>query len=259
MTSQQRVVRPAASGGGCVSLPTAGAMAGLRGLPPEAWRALAAAASPARPVEANTDLVREGGRADTLYLILSGWAFRYATTRDGGRLLPALLLPGSVANLDTLHFDRLDYGVRTATRAEVAALPRDRALALAAEHPALAQAFTGLALTENAVLTRWALSLGRRSAKERLAHLICELNVRLGAETGNRSSFAFPLTQEQVADVLGLTPVHVNRILQRLRHDGLAQVANRTLTVPDVAALRRSCGFDPRYLHGEAAGHSVAA
>ncbi|WP_375383467.1 Crp/Fnr family transcriptional regulator [uncultured Sphingomonas sp.] len=204
---------------------------------------------PAKSVRAGTDLVREGERADSLFIVADGWACRYTTTREGGRQLPTLLVPGDIGNLDSLLFDRLDYGVRTLTDTMIVTLPRDRALALAAQYPGIARTFTWLALVENATLGKWALSLGRRSAKERLAHLLCELSVRLDVEDGNESSFAFPLTQEQVADALGLTSVHVNRTMQQLRTDGVVATENRRMVIPNVAQLRHIGGFDPRYLH----------
>jgi CRP-like cAMP-binding protein len=215
----------------------------------EEQHALEGAATPVKSVGPNIDLVREGERADTLLIVTDGWACRYTTTREGGRQLPALLVPGDIGNLDSLMFDRLDYSVRTITQTMIVALPRDRALALSAQHPGIARTFTWLGLIENAILGKWTLSLGRRSATERLAHLLCELSVRLGAENDEESSFAFPLIQEQIGDALGLTSVHVNRTMQRLRTDGLIETANRTLTIPDVAKLRQVGGFDPRYLH----------
>jgi CRP-like cAMP-binding protein len=129
------------------------------------------------------------------------------------------------------------------------ALSRDRALALLTQYPGIARAFMWLGLIENATLSKWTLSLGRRSAIERLAHLLCELSVRLGAESDEESSFAFPLTQEQIGDALGLTAVHVNRTMHQLRADGLIEIANRYLTIPNIAKLRQAGGFDPRYLH----------
>ena len=203
----------------------------------------------AKSVSAGTDLVREGERADSLFIVVDGWACRYTMTREGGRQFPTLLVPGDIGNLDSLLFDRLDYGVRTLTDTMILTLPRDRALASAAQHPGIARTFTWLALIENATLGKWALSLGRRSAKERLAHLLCELSVRLDAEDGNESSFAFPLTQEQVADALGLTSVHVNRTMQQLRTEGLIATENRMMKIPNVAQLRHIGGFNPRYLH----------
>jgi CRP-like cAMP-binding protein len=217
----------------------------------EDQQALSNAVSPPRAVAPNVDLIREGARADSLFIVVEGWACRYATTRSGARQLPALLVPGDIPNIDTLMLDRLHNGVRTLTAATVVALPRERALALAAEHPGIARTFTWLAIVENACLSRWALSLGRQSAKERLAHLLCELSVRLDAEEEGESSFPFPLTQEHIADALGLTPVHVNRTIQQLRCEGMVVSAHRTMTLPNVAALRRIGGFDPGYLHLE--------
>lgn len=215
----------------------------------EEQRALGDAISSVKRVGPNVDLVREGEPRDSLYIVAEGWACRYTTTREGGRQLSGLALPGDVANLESLLFDRLDYSVRTFTSATLVTVPGDRALALAAEHPGIARTFAWLALVENAVLGKWALSLGRRSAKERLAHLLCELSVRLDAEDGNESSFAFPLTQELLADALGLTSVHVNRTMQQLRTEGMVATANRTMTLPNVSGLRQIGGFDPAYLH----------
>lgn len=212
-------------------------------------QALEEAVLPARTVNAGTDLVLEGGGADSLFIVAEGWACRYTMTKEGGRQLPALLVAGDVGNLDSLMFDRINYGVRTITQATILPLPRDRALALAAEHPGMARTFTWLALVENAALSKWALSLGRRSARERVAHLLCELSVRLGGEDGDRSRFAFPLTQEQIADALGLTAVHVNRTMQQLRSDGIIIVSRRMMIIPDLERLRQIGGFDPQYLH----------
>jgi CRP-like cAMP-binding protein len=215
----------------------------------EEQEAIEKAVSPAKSVSGNIDLVREGERADALFIITDGWACRCMSTREGGRQIPTLLLPGDVANLDSLMFDQLDYGVRTITEVTTVSLPQDRALALAAQHPGIARAFTWLGLIENVTLSKWALSLGRRSAIERVAHLLCELSVRLGRSSDGKSSFDFPLTQEQIADALGLTSVHVNRMLGQLRIDNLITSVNRIMTIPDVAKLGRFGGFDPRYLH----------
>lgn len=220
-------------------------------LSPGERQALEDAAAPARTLRPDVDLVREGTQGDDLFIIVEGWACRYLTTEQGGRQLSALLLPGDLANLDSLMFGRLDYGVRTLTEVTVVTVPRDWALALTVQHPGIARSFTWLALLENVVLTKWIQSLGRRSAKMRLAHLLCELSVRLDAEQDNTSSFKLPLTQEHIADVLGLTAVHVNRVLQELRAERMVSTRYRRVILPDVARLRRSCGFDPRYLHME--------
>ncbi|GAA3709345.1 Crp/Fnr family transcriptional regulator [Sphingomonas cynarae] len=203
----------------------------------------------AKSVPAYTDLIREGDDTGSLFIVLSGWACRYATTNAGARQLSAIMVPGDVGNLGSLMFDRLGYGMRTLTKATVVALPRQRALTLAAEHPGIGRAFTWLSLIENAILSQWTLSLGRRLSIERLAHFLCELSARLGAERDNQSRFAFPLTQETIADMLGLTPIHVNRKIQQLRASGLVVNVDRTMWLPDVARLRALGGFDPGYLH----------
>ena len=225
----------------------------------EEKEALKDAASLPRSIRPNVDLAREGNCCDSLLIIAAGWACRYTITREGARQLPVVLVPGDVGNLDTLAFDRIDYGVRTITASTVVAFPKHRILALCEKYPGISRAFTRLALIENARLTRWTLSLARRSARERLAHLICELSVRLDADDGNKSQFLLPLTQEQIGDALGLTAVHVNRTMQRLRADGLVMTTDRHITVPDVAQLRRTCGFDPTYLHPDQALRSHAA
>lgn len=202
-----------------------------------------------RSLAAGDELIREGTSPDSLYFLSAGWAYRYMTTRCGGRQIPALFVPGSICNVDNLLFERADFGVRALTSATVLALPRERALALAAEHPGIGRAFTWLALSENAILSQWALGLGRRTAQGRLAHLLCEMSVRLGAGDGDDSRFALPLTQELIADVLGLTPVHINRTMQQLRADGLIATAGRTVTILDMARLRSVAEFDPSYLY----------
>ena len=208
-----------------------------------------------RTLAPGTELLREGSQPESLYFLISGWAIRYITTRDGARQIPGLLVPGGVCNLDNLLFERADFGVRAITRMDVLALPRIRALALAAEHPGVGRAFTWLALAENAILSQWAVGLGRRTALQRLAHLLCETSVRLSSGDGTGGgngegacSFELPLTQEVIADVLGLTPVHVNRTMQQLRAQGYIVTAGRTITVTDFQRLQTLAEFDRSYL-----------
>ena len=206
----------------------------------------------APPVQAGTDLLREGESTDQLQFVSEGWACRYKTTRDGTRQIVALLVPGDPANLDSLVFGHLDYGVRALTVIKVLTVPRDRLLALAERHGGIAKSLSWLALSENAILSQWALCLGRLSAKQRLAHLFCELCVRLGRDDKDENgevSFRLPLTQEQIADALGLTAVHINRTIQQLRRDRLVEVRPRSVTITDLDALCRIASFDPAYLH----------
>jgi CRP-like cAMP-binding protein len=146
--------------------------------------ALDAVAEPARTVRPNVDLVREGEGAESLFVITRGWACRYATTREGGRQFPALVVPGDIGNLDSLMFDRIDYGVRTLTEATVVALPRQRALELMAQHPGIAQTFVWLGLVENANLSEWALSLGLRTQRAAGCRAGKHEHLRLSADAG---------------------------------------------------------------------------
>lgn len=201
-----------------------------------------------RVLRAGEELIREGGSPASLYFVKTGWAYRYVMTQSGARQIPVLLTAGSVCNLDNLLFERADFGVRALTEAIVLALPREQALSLSAEHPGLARAFTWAALAENAILSRWAVGLGRRTAQGRLAHLLCEMSLRLDGPKDASRSFELPLTQELIADVLGLTPVHVNRTMQSLRAGGLIATAGRTVTILDGDRLRTLAEFDPSYL-----------
>jgi len=202
-----------------------------------------------RSVGAGIDLVRQQEPGDLLIFVVEGWACRYKTTPNGGRQISALLVAGDLGNIDALMFDCLDFGIRTLTPTTILTISRERAIALTADYTGIARAVTWFAMVENAVLSQWMLCLGRQSAATRLAHLFCELSTRLRAEDGNKSSFQFPLTQEHLADVLGLTPIHVNRTMQYLRGEGLIRTEHRRMILPDLERLRRIGEFDPHYLH----------
>ena len=218
----------------------------------EERQALEAAALPIRACGAQTDLVREGDAVDHIYVVVEGWACRYKTARDGSRQIVALIVPGDVANLDCLMMHRPDFGVRSLTPIRVAALPCSRVLALAERNAATGRMLLQLAVAENAILSQWAFCLGRKPAQQRLAHLLCELAERHAGEETGAASFYLPLTQEQLADVLGLTAVHVNRTMQQLRAERLIVTTGRTIAIPDIERLRDRAEFDAAYLHIEA-------
>ena len=220
----------------------------------EEQRALKEAASPARSVAADKYLLSEGEPVNRLFVIIKGWACRYTVMTSSIIKIPSLLVSEDIANLNYLVPGRNNYGIRTLSETTFVTLPINTASVLAAQHFGIARTFARLALIENAVLGKWALCLGHRPARERLAHLLCELSARLDAEDGNTSSFAFPLTQEQIATALGLTSVHVNRILHWLCEEGLVDIESRMIALPDVARLRQIGGFDPSYLHLESSG-----
>ena len=218
--------------------------------------ALETACSDVRVVEAKHDFVTERSPTDAIHILLEGWACRYKLTRERARQIPALLVPGDICDIDAILLDRLDYGVSTLTPCKVAVLPRAALLELGARYPRIGAAFWWLTMVENSILTEWTLCLGRRSADQHLAHLFCELLVRLSAVgRAENNGYALPLTQEQIADVLGLTPVHVNRTLQHLRRAGLVEMDRGRLAILDWEAIKRHADFNPAYLRPEGLRH----
>lgn len=214
--------------------------------------AIGGLAGETRQVRARADLVREGDRIDRLHVLLDGWACRVRLLPDGRRQITSLLIPGDLCDLDALHLRISDFGVTTLTPCVVAPLNGAALRELAAARPPIGEALSWLGAVENAMLAERNACLGRRSAREHLAHLLCELLVRLtvvGQATVN--GFTLPITQEEIGDVLGLTAVHVNRVLQGLRSEGLIEQQGRRLVIRDWTALRHAAAFRPDYLHLE--------
>jgi CRP-like cAMP-binding protein len=220
-------------------------------LPAEDREALTALCSEARELGARRTVIREGDRPDFVHLILDGWAARYSLLGDGGRQITAFLIPGDFCDLHVTILGAMDHSIATLTRAAIAYVPRAAIEALTAR-PAVARAFWWATLVDEAVLRAWLVNVGRRDAGEAIGHLMCELYLRMrnvGLTTDH--SYALPLTQEEIADALGLTPVHVNRVLQRMRREGLISFAGGALTIHDYRRLEKASGFNPNYLHFE--------
>ena len=202
-----------------------------------------------RDIGARRNLIREGDRPDHVVLMIEGWAARYKLLPDGARQITAFLIPGDFCDLHVTLLGEMDHGITTLTRSKVAFVPRQRMDALT-ERPSLAKAFWWATLVDSAVLRAWIVNIGRRDAFEAIGHLICELYVRMkniGLVNGHR--FEVPLTQEEIADALGLTSVHVNRVLQRLRAEDLISFSHGMLTIHDYRRLEEASGFDANYLH----------
>jgi CRP-like cAMP-binding protein len=196
------------------------------------------------------DVVREGDRPHPINLILDGWAYRYKALEDGRRQITAFLLPGDICDLGMMILKQMDHSIGTLTAVTVAEIPAEIILKLTTAHPRLARAVWWYSLVEEATSREWITNLGQRTAFERLAHLFCELFLRLravGLTDGN--SCELPLTQEQLADASGMTSVHVNRTLLSLREAGLIDLKGKILTIPDLEALQAAALFDASYLH----------
>ncbi|WP_296721204.1 Crp/Fnr family transcriptional regulator [Erythrobacter sp.] len=182
-------------------------------------------------------------------VIISGWAARCQFVLDGGRQITGLLVPGDLAYLGRMPGQVIDEEIVALSTCKVAWLPALVVEELVASHPVCGIALRSYAALEYAMAISWLVNVGRRDAFERMAHFICEIHYRLsrvGLVQG--AEFLFPLKQHELADVLGLAPVHVNRKIQQLRQEGLIALKGRHLEILDLARLRHMAGFQSAYL-----------
>lgn len=195
------------------------------------------------------DIISEGRAPDYVHLILEGWAARYTLLPDGSRQITAFLIPGDFCDLHVTTLGKMDHGIATLTLCKVAHLDSKKLDQITTESSMLTKALWWLTLVDEAVLREWVVN-SRREALAAMAHLLCELHVRMksiGLVTDNR--FELPITQEELADATGMTPVHMNRTIQTMRERGLIELRQRSLFIPDVQALAYAGGFDDSYLH----------
>lgn len=204
---------------------------------------------PVRDVPARTDLIREGQSSNNVRLIIQGLAYRYKNLANGRRQVVAYLMPGDFCDLHVHVLKAMDHSIATVSACTVVDIPRHR-IAEMIGRPALARALWWATLVDEGTMREWLLNVGQRPALERIAHLFCELYVRMravGLVTDNK--FALPLIQSDIADTVGLSPVHVNRCLQQLREMDILQLRQRSVEISDIERLAAFSGFDPNYLH----------
>jgi CRP-like cAMP-binding protein len=220
-------------------------------LPAEARKALEdLSARPARQIPARRDLIRQGAAPPAIYLVREGWACRYKTLPDGRRQVVDFLIPGDLCDLDIYILGRIDHSIGAVTALEIVEIPPEELQAIADSHPQITRALWWQELVSKSCHREWIVNVGARSAVARIAHLLCEMFLRVESIGGAQDrSCMFPLTQRDLADATGLTAVHVNRTLQRLRERGLISLQQRVLTIPDLAALMEAGEFNPDYLH----------
>ena len=203
-----------------------------------------------RRFAAREDIIREGERPAVINLIKEGWACRYKVLEDGRRQIVAFFLPGDLFDLNIFILKQMDHSIGAITPTVVAEIDQAAFDSLILAHPRITQALWWESLVNSATQREWTVNLGQRDASERIAHLFCELFIRLrvaGLTDGN--SCDFPLTQSELADCVGLSNVHVNRTLQELRASRMIILRERTLTIPDLERLQALAMFDPNYLH----------
>jgi CRP-like cAMP-binding protein len=208
------------------------------------------AISQVRQVGAREDLIREGDKPHNVHAVLEGFACRYKTLSNGERQIMAWLVPGDLCDLHVSILGEMDHSIATLAPCKIAFMPRETIEELTFKHPAINRALWWATLVDEATLREWLVNAGRRPVDKRMAHLFCELLLRLQSVGCTMDdSFEFPLTQEELGDTLGVSTVHVNRVLQQLRGDGLITLKGKRLTIHDVAGLQEFAEFNPNYLH----------
>jgi len=200
-------------------------------------------------VQSNRDFVRLGDRADHAHLVADGLIGRFGENGEGQRQIMAVHIPGDIADLHSVVVPAAGRALQALTSSTILRIPHSALREAARAYPAIAEALWRECALDAAILAEWVLNVGRRQARARAAHLLCEMAFRYrAAKAKGGFSFVFPVTQNHLADILALTPVHVNRTLKILRTDGLAAFDRGNVDISDWSALVEAGEFDPAYL-----------
>jgi CRP-like cAMP-binding protein len=195
------------------------------------------------------EVVTHGYASSRCTLVLDGFLYSHKIVAGSRRQITSFFVPGDIVDLPTLYLPRIDHSISTLGPAVLAFVPHTALKEVLDVSPALAQAFWRETLMQAAIFQEWVVNLGRRDAFARLAHIVCELTVRLQAMGLARDlSFAMPWTQMDVADACGISSVHANRIIQELRYLGLVEWDTKRVKVRDWEALTRLGDFNDDYL-----------
>ena len=208
---------------------------------------------PSRSVQVPSqhDLVALGKQTDAAYLVQDGVIGRYSQMRDGVRQIVALHIAGDMADLCSVALPKTSWAFQALVPSVVLRVSHADLLRVSDRYPTAAAAYWRDCVADMAVMSEWIVSVARRPAEARLAHLLCELNCRYrqAGLVAEGSAFAFPVTQPQLAEILGLTAIHVNRMIRLLRERRLATFSKGTVTIHDWSALAHLAEFDAAYLH----------
>jgi CRP-like cAMP-binding protein len=196
-------------------------------------------------------IVREGDRAGRSYVLLSGFAVRNKIVGEGHRQIVGLHMDGDPVGLQNSILGIADHSVQMLTAGKIAMIPREEIDRIVTDRPAVARAMWLDTLVDGAILEEWVTNVGRRNARARLAHMLCEFALRLKlAGLGERTNYELPMTQEQLGDATGLTAVHINRTIKSLEADGLiARTSARFIVIGDWRTLAEAADFQSTYLH----------
>lgn len=221
-----------------------------RQLTAEERAALEGAMSGTRELGPRTTLLRQGDTLTQSTLLIDGLMGRYLDDRQGSRQLIALHVPGDFVDLHGYPLGHLDHDVGSLTACTIGLFPHRALRELTERMPGLTLKLWFSTMLDAAMHRQWVFRLGRLDAVARLANFMCELHLRLGAVgIGDADGFPLPLTQTDIAEMCGLTHIHVNRVLRQLREERLLEVRPGRVTIHDFAALARRGQFDPAYLY----------
>ncbi|MCS0494007.1 Crp/Fnr family transcriptional regulator [Ancylobacter sp. MQZ15Z-1] len=202
----------------------------------------------AQEAPAHADLVREGESSAGIRMMLGGWACRYKMLVNGRRQLLSFVLPGELCDPYMHLLARMDHSLAALTPVTYAQLGREESERLVHDHPAVARALWIQTMFEIGVEREWTASLGQRVAFQRLAHLFCDIYLRLNMTGIAEDNWCdFPPTQGDIGDATGLSSVHVNRTLQDLRAANLITLTNKRLFIRNLEALKSAALFRPSY------------
>lgn len=200
-------------------------------------------------LENHRDAVTPGRRVDHSLLVSAGWAARFDQLANGCREIVASYIPGDMCDLHSVVAPLPGWGIQALGTTEFFQIPHSALRRLVDTSPAIAMAFWRDTTADASILAKWVCNRGRRQSLGRLAHLLCELSLRVEqASLGSRTHFELLVTQSQLADMLGVTPVHTNRVMQMLRQSGIISTLGVMITIHDWGTLARMGEFDPGYL-----------
>lgn len=203
-----------------------------------------------RSFDSGSALVREGDVPGGCGVLVAGFAYRHKISSEGRRQIVSIHIPGDILDLQHLYLDVADHNVQTLTECKIATIQCDALRALAHDRPSINHAFFVNVLVESSIYREWLLNIGRRDARARTAHFLCEFATRLDTQGMYPGQpYELPMTQEQLGDALGLTAVHVNRVLKSLTSDGLIVRIRRGISFPSWSLLKQESDFNGRYLH----------
>jgi CRP-like cAMP-binding protein len=205
-----------------------------------------------RPLGSGQDIVQDGDRPSQCCLIVEGWAYRYKLLGEGKRQILSFHIPGDTPDLQSLHLQTMDHSLATLTEATLAFIPHENLRELVARFPGLAAVLWRDTLVDAAIFREWMTGIGRKSSYGRIAHLFCEMYLKLEAVgLAKEHRCTLPLTQGQLADALGMSNVHANRVLQEMRSKDLITLKGNELVIHAWSELVHAGEFDPTYLHLE--------